>query len=153
MDNQAIIKKLEDLVTPVLENLGYELIEREFLNDSGRWIVRLYIDKEGGVTIDDCKRVSHGVESLIEVEEVIPVRYDLEVSSPGVNRPLRRRKDFERFSESPVRLKTLHPVNGRSNYKGILKGVDGDDILVLVDDVTHRIPLGELSRARLEQEE
>jgi len=150
MDNQLILKKIEELVAPVLGNLGYELVERELLMDGGRWVLRLYIDRESGVTIDDCARASHSVDDLIEVEEVIPVAYTLEVSSPGLNRPLRRREDFEKFCGSIVKLKTLHPVNGRSNYKGILVGMDGDDIVMSIDGTEYNVPLGELSRARVE---
>lgn len=153
MDNQLILKNVEDLVAPVLGNLGYDLIEREFLMDNGRYVLRLYIDKKDGVTIDDCARVSRGIEDLIDIEGVIPVSYTLEVSSPGVNRPIRRREDFDRYVGSPVRLKTLHPVNGRSNYKGLLRRMDGNDIVMLVDGVEHRIPFSELSKARLESDD
>lgn len=150
MDTRSVLKKIEELVSPVFENLGYELVERELINEGGRWILRLYIDKEGGVSIDDCWRASHSVEDLIEVEEVIPVRYNLEVSSPGINRPLRRRRDFERFRGSRIRLKTQRPIGGRSSYTGTLEGIDGDDIVMTVDGARYRVPYSELARARLE---
>jgi len=150
MDTNVILSKVEDIVTPVLGNLGYELVEREFLMDRGRWVLRLYIDREGGVTIDDCARASHSVEDLINVEGVIPYGYTLEVSSPGIDRPLRRREDFERFVGATVHLKTLHPVNGRSSFKGRLDGLEGDEILMTIDNAQHRVPFGELARARIE---
>ena len=150
MDTKDILQKVEDFVSPVLENLGYELVERELAQDSGRWILRLYIDKEGGVTIDDCARASHGVEDLIEVEGLIPMHYELELSSPGINRPIRRRKDFDRFKGETIRLKTTEPVNGRSNYKGILETLDGDEIVMIVDGDRYRVPYKFLAKARLE---
>lgn len=153
MDTQAILNQVEELVAPVLANIGYDLIERELVMESGRFVLRLYIDMEGGITIDDCECASHAVEDLIEVEGLVKGSYNLEVSSPGINRPLRRRKDFERFSGQTIRLKTLHPINGRSNYKGILEGIAGDDILMLVDGTQFRIPYSALAKARVESED
>lgn len=152
MDTQAILQKVEELLTPVLANLGYDLIERELVMESGRWTLRLYIDKEGGVTIDDCAQASHSVEDLIEVEGVIPAGYNLEVSSPGINRPLRRREDFEKFCGSRIRLKTLEQIDGRGNYKGTLERLEGDEIVMEVDGQHYRIPFAKLAKARLDIE-
>ncbi|MBT3181968.1 MAG: ribosome maturation factor RimP [Deltaproteobacteria bacterium] len=151
MDSKEIVKKVEALLTPVLENLGYDLIEQEFMMGQGGWILRLYIDKDGGVNVDDCARVSRSVEDLIEVEEVIPVKYFLEVSSPGLNRPLRRKKDFEKFVGSLIKLKTTSPIDGRSNYKGYLTAVDGVDVVMSVDGSEYRVPLEKLLRANIEE--
>lgn len=153
MNTQDILKKVEEIAGPVLENLGFELVERELIMESGRWILRLYIDKEGGVTIDDCSRASRSVEDVIEIEEIVPGHYNLEMSSPGINRPLRFRRHFEKFRGSAIKLKTLHPIDGRSNYKGILDGMDGDDILMTVDGMKFRVPFAELAKARLNEDE
>jgi ribosome maturation factor RimP len=150
MDVVLVLARVEETVSPVLEQLGYQLVERELVPQAGGWVLRLYIDKEGGVTIDDCARASRGIEDLIEVEELVPAKYTLEVSSPGVDRPLRRRQDFERYRGSTIRLKTHHPVNGRSNYKGTLEGLEGDDIVMTVDGVRYRLPISELAKARVE---
>ncbi len=152
MDIQATLEKIEERLSPALEHLGYTLIEREIVHEAGRFVLRLYIDKEGGVTIDDCERASHGVEDLIEVEELIPSSYSLEVSSPGINRPLRRRDDFQRFSGSKIKLRTREQIDGRANYKGTLEGVDGDDILMEVDGSHYRIPFQMLLKAKVEEE-
>lgn len=151
MDTLFTLKNVEDLVGPVLDNLGYELIERELVMESGRWVLRLYIDKDGGVGISDCERVSHSVEDLIEVEGVIPHAYSLEVSSPGINRPLRRKRDFEKYKGHNIKLRTLEPINGRGNYRGALQGIDGDDIVMTIDGVEFRIPYDALAKARLQQ--
>ncbi|MFH0799183.1 MAG: ribosome maturation factor RimP [Pseudomonadota bacterium] len=152
MDIQATLKRVEELVSPVLENLGYELIERELILESGRWVLRLYIDREGGVTIDDCERASHGIEDLIAVEEAIPASYTLEMSSPGINRPLRRRKDFEKYRGARIRLKTLGQIDGRGNFKGTLEGLDGEHIIMEIDGTRYRVPYSELAKARIEEE-
>ncbi len=153
IDPKAIETKVEALVTPVLENLGYGLVACDFLHESGHWILRLYIDRDGGVTIDDCVRVSHSVEDLLAVEDIVHTRYNLEVSSPGIHRPLRKREDFERFMGEHAKIKTLHPIDGRSNFKGQLAGFDGDDLIMIIDGQRYKVPLSEVSKARLEPQE
>jgi ribosome maturation factor RimP len=153
MDTQAILKRVEELLAPVLSNLGYDLIERELVMESGRFTLRLYIDKEGGVTVADCETATHGVEDLIEVEGIIPAGYNLEVSSPGINRPLRRRQDFEKYCGARIRLKTLEQIDGRGNYKGTLERLEGDEIVMEVDGQHYRIPFAKLAKARLDVEE
>lgn len=153
MDNRAILKRVEEILTPVLANLGYDLIERELVTEGGRLTLRLYIDKEGGVTIDDCATASHSVEDILEVEEVVPAGYNLEVSSPGINRPLRRRQDFEKYCGSRIKLKTAEQIEGRGNYRGTLERVEGDEIVMEVDGQHYRVPLDAVSKARLDLEE
>jgi ribosome maturation factor RimP len=153
MDNKLILQKVEELAGPVLENLGYAIVDTELLTDGGRAVLRIYIDKEGGISVDDCKRVSRAIGDIIDVEELIKSRYSLEISSPGIARPLRKPQDFVRFSGVVIKLKTLSPIDGRSNYKGILEGMDGDDILMRVDDVDYRIPISKLAKARIEPDD
>ncbi|MBI4126838.1 MAG: ribosome maturation factor RimP [Deltaproteobacteria bacterium] len=148
--NNSLFSKLEQLVSPVLANLGYRLIERDFLNEGGRWVLRLFIDRdEGGVTIADCERASRALEDLIEVEEIIDRPYVLEVSSPGIDRPLRYEEDFRRFVGSEVKLKTSAPVEGRSHYRGTLEGIEGGLLRMLVDGQRYEIPLALLLRAHV----
>lgn len=149
MDTREILKGVEEIVIPVLENLGYTLVEREFVMESGRFTLRLCVDKEGSVTIDDCARASRAVEDIIEVEGLVPGSYNLEVSSPGINRPLRYKRDFERFTGSLVKLKTLNQIDGRGNYRGVLNGLEGDDILINVDGIQYRVPYSQLAKARI----
>jgi ribosome maturation factor RimP len=94
--------------------------------------------------------VSRALEGVLDVEDLIPYRYVLEVSSPGLNRPLRRKEDFVRFAGECVKIKTKEPIEGRSNYKGILNGMDGAEILVTVDGTPYRIPYDLLAKARIE---
>lgn len=153
LDQQHIETNASNLVLPVLTNIGYQLVACEFVQESGRWILRFYIDKEGGVTVGDCSRVSHAIEDLIAAEDVVPVRYDLEVSSPGVYRPLTRREDYERFLGERVRVRTLHPVDGRSHFAGVLAGLEGDEVVILIDGERYRVPLTAIRRAKLDPED
>ncbi len=153
LDQQHIEMNASNLVLPVLTNIGYQLVACEFVQESGRWILRFYIDKEGGVTVGDCSRVSHAIEDLIAAEDVVPVRYDLEVSSPGVYRPLTRREDYERFLGERVRVRTLHPVDGRSHFAGVLAGLEGDEVVILIDGERYRVPLTAIRRAKLDPED
>lgn len=150
LDSKEIEAKAEKLVSPVLENMGYGLVACDFLQEGGRWILRLYIEKEGGVTIDDCVRASHGVEDLIVVEDIVPVGYSLEVSSPGVNRPLRKRADFERYVGERIAIKTSEPIDGRKNFKGVLSNLKGDDIVMIIDGSEYRVPIDAIGKAHLE---
>jgi ribosome maturation factor RimP len=152
LDIKAIEQKAEQVTRPVLANLGYELIASEFLMESGRWTLRLFIDKVRGVTIDDCERASHAVEDLLEVEEVVPVEYSLEVSSPGLLRPLARRQDFEKHVGDRIKVKTAHPIDGRSHFKGILAALEGEDLVMIIDNARYCVPLSAVGRARLDPE-
>lgn len=153
MNTTELLQKVEILAAPVLESLGLELIEREFVPDQGRRILRLYIDRETApVTIDDCETASRALEPLLDVENLIPGRYALEVSSPGLNRPLRRPKDFERFAGRKVDIKTAGTIGGRRHFLGVLKGLRGDTVVVQEYSGEFLIPLGDIKKARIRHE-
>jgi ribosome maturation factor RimP len=152
MEKNEILEKVERVTRPVLDQLGYRLIEREYTHEHGQWILRLYIDKEGGVTVGDCESASRALEDLLDVELDIGHRYSLEVSSPGINRPLRYREDFEKYRGALIKLKTRYPLDGRSNYKGVIEEIAGDDIFMVVDGMRFKIPFEALAKARLEEE-
>lgn len=156
---QSIAEKVTRLVEPVLARDGYELVEVEWLRQGGRWTLRLFIDKAGGVQIDDCQAVSRTVEPILDVEDFIEPAYDLEVSSPGLDRPLRKPQDFERFAGQRAHVKAYGPVAGtapgspaRKHWTGALKGFDAAAaaVLVDVDGVLHRIPHDQIAKAHLE---
>ncbi|BDG59398.1 ribosome maturation factor RimP [Caldinitratiruptor microaerophilus] len=114
---------VEDLVRPVVEAMGIELVAVEYVREAGRRFLRLYIDKPGGVNLDDCEAVSRRAEVLLDQEDPIPESYYLEVSSPGLERPLRKDADFERFAGRRVRITTYSPVGGRRRFEGELLGL------------------------------
>lgn len=149
MDKVAQLSTIETLVKPVLESMGYQLVERELVTDMGRLILRLYIDKEGDVTLEDCTAASRAVSAHLDVEDPITGKYDLEISSPGVERPLRYMEDFERFKGETVKLRTKEPINNRQNYRGTLTGCDAQMIYMTVDGTEFTIPFSALLKARI----
>ncbi len=130
--------------------MGYELVGVERLPQPRRgMLLRLYIDHEDGITLADCERVSHQVSGILDVEDPIPGEYLLEVSSPGLDRPLVKREHFERFIGSVVRLQLHRPLNGRRRFKGKLLAVTEEDITVEDSGEHYTLPLGAIERARL----
>ena len=141
--------KLTELLQPVVVGLGYELYGIEYLGQGKYSVLRLYIDREEGITLEDCERVSRQLSAVLDVEDPISGNYTLEVSSPGMDRPLLQRDHYERFSGEQIKLKTMRPIEGRSRYAGLLQGVQGDDVILEVDGETVTIPLDAINQARL----
>jgi len=154
---EPISEQVRRLLEPVLARDGFELVEVEWVRGGGRWTLRLYVDKAGGVGVDECQAVSHLVDPILDVADFIEPAYDLEVSSPGLERPLRKPSDFERFSGQRARLKTFGPVAGtapgspgRKHWTGTLLGFEDGAVEVDVDGVRHRIPHDQIAKANLE---
>lgn len=143
------IKQLWKMIEPILEPEDLELLEIEYRPQGGRSILRLYIDGPHGVTLDDCVLVSRQVGALLDMEDPIDHPYTLEVSSPGINRVLRREKDFRHFVGSPVAVKTRTKLNGKRTFLGTLSDVKESKIIVDVDGDLVEIELEEVDRARL----
>ena len=106
-----------ELIEPVLEPEGIELVDIEFKNEMGRWVLRLYIDAPAGIKLDHCELVSRQVGALLDMKDPIDHSYHLEVSSPGINRVLRKERDFDLYAGSPVRIKTRRKLDGRRNFR------------------------------------
>lgn len=140
---------LQDLLEPGVTALGYDLVGVELTGDGSQTILRVYIELPGGISVEDCAKVSHQVSAILDVEDPIPGEYTLEVSSPGLDRPLFKRKDFERFTGEDVKIHTAEAVLGRRNFTGCLRGLDQDLVLVEVDNEIYEIDLGNIERARL----
>jgi len=137
----------------ILEFAGMELVHLEMKRESAGHVVRLFIDKPGGVTLDDCARVSRQLSAALDVDDPLPHRYTLEVSSPGLDRPLFNEHDYRRFTGRRVRLSTVVPIDGRRNFVGRLDGfAEGAVRLVLENDQLVAIPLERVAKARLEME-
>ncbi|MDY0262740.1 MAG: ribosome maturation factor RimP [Syntrophotalea acetylenica] len=153
------MEKIRALVLPVLEAKGRELVDVEYSREGQGWVLRLYIDEPGGVTLDSCVEVSREVSVLLEVEDPIETAYNLEVSSPGLDRPLTRPADYDRFAGRLVRVKSRVPMElddkgrGRKTFVGILVGLrDGNVVIDLEDKKGYRveIPLEDVAKANLE---
>jgi ribosome maturation factor RimP len=142
-------ERLIALIEPLLERLGYELVELEYSAGRAHGILRLFVDKAGGVGVDDCERVSREVSALLDVEDPIPTAYTLEVSSPGFDRVLRTQAHFERFAGSRVFVELKVPRAGRRRYTGTLLAVDGTGIAVEVDGQQVQMSYAEIGKARL----
>jgi len=141
------------VIEPIVEEEGLELLEIELIQQRGDWVLRIYMDREGGVNLDDCERVSRRVSPVLDVEDLIPHRYTLEVSSPGIPRPLRKASDFERFSGQPARIEMAVSSTLRKRYSGELAGVSSgfkpEVMLKLENGEIAHLPIEHIKRARL----
>jgi ribosome maturation factor RimP len=142
-------ERLLEILTPAVAAMGYELADLD-AHFGRRGLLRLYIDREGGVTLDDCQRVSEQVSALLDVEDPLPGSYVLEVSSPGFDRRLRTLAHFARFSGEQARVELRDARDdGRRKFTGRLVGVEGSDVLLEVDGELTRLPFGDIAVARL----
>jgi ribosome maturation factor RimP len=152
MSNMAKVdlKRLEQTVEALLSAEGKELVDMEFRREARGWILRIFMDKPGGVTLDDCAEISREIGDQIEVETLIPHSYILEVSSPGLDRPLKKEKDFQRSIGKVIQLSTTLPVEGQSFFKGILlQYLSSDRMLLAGTQKTWEIPVDLVTKARL----
>jgi ribosome maturation factor RimP len=140
---------LAALVQPVVEGLGYELWELEYSPGRGNGFLRLYIDAEAGITLDDCERVSRAVSELLDAEDPLPGQYTLEVSSPGLERPLRTAAQFARYVGEAVFVELGQPVDGRRRLSGRLAAVSADAVEVDVEGQRWSLPLAAIRKAHL----
>ncbi|MBS3809176.1 MAG: ribosome maturation factor RimP [Desulfobacterales bacterium] len=126
-----------------------ELIHVEYRREPGGWVLRLFIEKPGGVSIEDCTTISRQLGDLLDIKLDADFPYTLEVSSPGPQRPLSKKSDFTRFAGSNVRIRTSTPLGGQKNFKGVLEGFDDDKIRLTLNQETIVIPYREITKARL----
>jgi ribosome maturation factor RimP len=140
---------LIDLITPAVAALGCECLGVEYSPHRGSSLIRIYIDRPEGIVVEDCEAVSREVEALLDVNDPIAGRYTLEVSSPGVDRPLFTPAHFARFCGEKVELSLIAPVAGRRRLQGVIRAVDGDRVAVEVDGVEMEIEHGDVQKARL----
>ena len=143
---QQIAQMLESTV----EALGFELWGLEYLSQGRHTLLRLFIDSENGISVDDCALVSQQVSSVLDVEDPISGDYTLEVSSPGMDRLLFKLEQFPAYLGETVELRLRAPFEGRRKYKGTLKGIEGEDVVVQVDDHEYLIPHSAIDKARIQ---
>lgn len=151
MNKAAIEQKVEGILGPLLEGEGLSLVDIEYTRERSGWVLRVLIDRKEGITLDDCARVSREFGQLLDVEDIMPTSYRLEVSSPGLDRPLKKEEDFVKYSGRRVRIKTKDQVSGRRNFKGALLDCTEGKIMVKVDgSEVFTIPLSSILKANLE---
>ena len=142
-----------EIIERVVSREGLELVHWEAIGPRNNFVLRIFIDKPGGVNHGDCEVVSNQVGMLLDVEDLIPHKYTLEVSSPGIERGLYKRKDYERFAGSRIKLKTSELINGQRNFRGVLIGIDQDRVSFDADGVgLIEIPYESIVKANIEYE-
>ncbi len=146
-------EEIRRIIDPILESMGLSLWDLEFQKHGPQWLLRIYIDRESGVTLNDCETVSRDLGAALDVEDIIPHAYRLEVSSPGLDRTLTKPEHFVRFAGSMVKVKTYHPINGQKVFRGTLRGMDGGTVGVELEtgDIL-QIALSDIAKASLEVE-
>ena len=145
MTGDELLKLLE----PAIERLGYELTDLEVRLGGKGGLIRVFIDKPEGIDLDDCEKVSLAVSALLDVEDPVPGNYNLEVSSPGLDRKLTKVEHFQRFAGETVKVQMRFPIEGRRRFRGTLVSSDDENIVVEVDGESHSLPLKTIDTARL----
>ena len=150
--SQEIMDRVKAVADSILRSEDMELVEVEYRREPVGWVLRLTIDKKGGVTLDDCTRISQEMGRSLDIEDLISNPYHLEISSPGLDRPLKNERDFIRFSERHIRVKTIDPIGKQKSFKGKLRKCLEGRIEMETDMGIVEIPLSNIARANLEVE-
>lgn len=143
------LEQLQALLAPVVEALGYECWGLEYMSQGRHSLLRIYIDHADGVLVEDCEKVSRQVSGVLDVEDPISNEYTLEVSSPGMDRPLFTLEQFAKHAGELVKIKLRSPYEGRRNFQGSLRGVEEQDVVVLVDDHEYLLPIDLIDKANI----
>jgi len=143
------LEQLQALLVPVVEGLGYQCWGIEFISQGRHSLLRIYIDKENGVLVEDCEIVSRQVSGILDVEDPISAEYTLEVSSPGMDRPLFTIEQFALHAGEQVKIKLRSPFDGRRNFQGLLRGVEEQDVVVQVEDHEYLLPIDQIDKANI----
>ena len=147
------VARVQQILEPILGSFGLSLWELEFKKEGPKWLLRIYIDRESGVTLNDCETVSRDLSAALDVEDIIPHAYNLEVSSPGLDRTLTRPEHYERCRGSLAKIKTYQPIEGQKVFRGRLRGMEGDRARIALENgTTLDIPLRDIAKASLEVE-
>ncbi|MGB5882761.1 MAG: ribosome maturation factor RimP [Desulfobulbales bacterium] len=148
----TVAKRVGAVALPVLEEMGLELVEVQYRREQSGWVLRLIIDKQDGISLEDCAAVSREISQLLDIEDFVDQAYNLEVSSPGLNRPLKSMADFERFTGRKAKIKTIEPIAGEHVFIGRIKKTEGETIILEIGRKEVIMPFSQVARARLEIE-
>ena len=138
----AIDRRLAEIVTPVMEGMGFELVRIRLMGGATRTLQIMADKPEGGIEVDDCGEISTAVSAVLDVEDPIEENYVLEVSSPGIDRPLTRLKDFDMWVGYEARIETTELIDGRRRFKGIVRGTEGDEVLIELEEGNETVTIG-----------
>ncbi len=146
---REILSSVQDIAGPLCVEEGMELVHVEYQHESGGTVLRFFIDRPGGVSLDNCVNISRQLSDLLDINLELIEHYRLEVSSPGTDRPLTQKNDFQRFKGQTARIKVDRPVDGRRNFKGVLLGMQEEFVELMADDKKFAIPYQDITKARL----
>jgi ribosome maturation factor RimP len=149
---QILLEQVEALVKPLLDAKGMEVVDLEFVHEQGQWVLRFFLDKAGGITLDDCADMSNALGNVLDAADPIPQTYSLEVSSPGIYRPLRKEADYGRFIGERVDIKLYAPQDGRRHFTGTLEAVVEGNVVVESEGKKFILPLSSVAKGRLDPE-
>jgi ribosome maturation factor RimP len=138
----AIDRKLADIVAPVIEDMGFELVRLRLMGGKTHTLQIMAERPGGGIEVDECAQISHAVSAILDVEDPLADSYTLEVGSPGVDRPLTRMKDFEAYEGYEAKVETAELIDGRKRFRGILAGIEGEDVLINIEDQGETVTVG-----------
>jgi ribosome maturation factor RimP len=150
--SKSVSETISRIIEPSIDNMGLELVEVEFKKEQGQWILRVYIDREGGVRLQDCEKVSREIEPLLDVEDPVIHSFTLEVSSPGLQRPLKRISDFQRFQGKLAKIKLYTPIESEKKFCAHILRVEGDQIILDREGKILQVPFANIAKANLEIE-
>jgi ribosome maturation factor RimP len=149
MKKNRVEELVYQLAEPVAAGIDLELVDVEYVRERDGWYLRIYIDKETGVGLDDCEKMSRAIEKILDDQDPIPHSYRLEVSSPGIERPLVRSSDFLKYKGKRVLIKTYNSIDGSKKFDGTLLGLEQDIVVIEVSGKTVKIPIEGISKANL----
>jgi ribosome maturation factor RimP len=146
----SIDQRMAEVITPVIEDLGFELVRVRLMAGTNSKTLQIMAERpEGGIEVDDCAAISTAVSATLDVEDPIEDAYTLEVSSPGIDRPLTRLKDFETWKSYEAKIETAELIDGRKRFKGPLEGIEGDEVLIAIEEGTIGLKFDWLAEAKL----
>jgi ribosome maturation factor RimP len=148
-----LTEQIETLAAPVLAEHQAELVDLQFVHEHGQWVLRFFLDKGGGISLDDCAKISDHLGRTLDAADLIPQHYSLEVSSPGINRPLKKESDYRRFIGERIDLTVYAPVNGRRHFRGTIHAVGTGTVTVEESpEQSYTLALADVAKARLDPE-
>lgn len=150
MEHLPLLKKVERTIAPMAETMGYEIVRILMIGSGNDQTLQIMAEKpDGTMHIDDCSRLSQAISALLDVEDLIPDAYVLEISSPGIDRPLTRLKDFDRYKDNEARVELSVALNGQKKFRGMLRGLEGEDVLLDTDTGSVKLPFRDIDKAKL----
>ncbi|SNZ09511.1 ribosome maturation factor RimP [Persephonella hydrogeniphila] len=146
---EKIVERVKELLQPLIEERGLKLVDIEYIT-AGKPVLRIYVYNPEGTSIEDCEWISRRIGALLDIEDLIPVSYILEVSSPGLDRKLKNKEEYEIFKGRDIKIVTKEPIEGKNVFEGILRGLEDSKVVLETEEKTIKIPLESISRANLE---